>query len=780
MFRRALLWRAARLLRATWTLVLAVTACGSVASADGAPSGKAVEIAAALPLSGDEASYGQGTLHGIQLAIEEANAPGAAPRVELAIHDDKSSDGGAKEVAEQIATSAAVTVLGPTFSTASLAAGPVYAAADLSALTPTATADSITKNPTTFRVIFTNTEQGETLAIYLSRVLRLKRAAVIVVDNAYGQSLQLGFQIAAGRLGIEAQYFVFKTPDEAEQIAHKVADDHSSPAVVFLTLDGDASRILTTLRRLGVHGPFLGGDALGDEIFSERFADLPEERQQRGYFTDGVYGIAPMILDSANAETLAFAERYRARFAHDPVWQATSAYDATRLAIATVRAASANAGSDVHALRIAALSYLKSLNGPARALPGLLGPLWFDPAGGRQQAIRIGRFNRGRFESAPVQIVPVTTSDPSEIASGAVFEVESGRYARLQRVVYTGVFVNEIPRVDLPQSSFSADFYLWLRFAGDAGPGAADPTEISFPNMVSGSFDRTHPAEQGELPDGTVYRLWRVQGTFRNDFDLHRFPFDRQTLLIPFFNARAAADRIVYVLDKRSPSVQQSGPGPTPAVLPSSGGAAAAEPTPAAHAAEARPPVVAAAAFRNLTQWDPVGAHERRENLVTESALGDPRRVGAESYRELSGFLVSIDLHRRTLATLAKTLLPLLLMTLIMYASLYFPVALVKEKVTVAITAALSGAVLLTAINSQLGSIGYTIMVEYAFFVFFGLSTLCIVSVLAAERLRAAGRGGDAALTERLTRYVFLFAVAGTLAGAVAATYGSYRAGAPL
>jgi branched-chain amino acid transport system substrate-binding protein len=185
---------------------------GSAASADGAPPGKAVKIAAALPLSGDETSYGQGTLHGIQLAIEEANATGAAPHIELAIHDDKSSDGGAKEVAEQIATSAAVLVLGPTFSTASLAAGPLYAAANLPALTPTATADSITKNPTTFRVIFTHTEQGEILAIYLSRVLGLTRAAVIVVDNAYGRSLQLGFQIAAGGLEIEAQYFIFQTP----------------------------------------------------------------------------------------------------------------------------------------------------------------------------------------------------------------------------------------------------------------------------------------------------------------------------------------------------------------------------------------------------------------------------------------------------------------------------------------------------------------------------------------------------------------------------------------
>jgi hypothetical protein len=34
-----------------------------------------------------------------------------------------------------------------------------------------------------------------------------------------------------------------------------------------------------------------------------------------------------------------------------------------------------------------------------------------------------------------------------------------------------------------------------------------------------------------------------VQGEFRNDFDLRRFPFDRQVLRLPFFNARAANDR---------------------------------------------------------------------------------------------------------------------------------------------------------------------------------------------------------------------------------------------
>jgi hypothetical protein len=97
----------------------------------------------------------------------------------------------------------------------------------------------------------------------------------------------------------------------------------------------------------------------------------------------------------------------------------------------------------------------------------LLSPFWFDKARARQQAIRVGRFNAGRFESAPVQVVTVAAPDPADVESGAVFAQEPGRFARLQRVVYTGVFLNEIPRIDLPSSTFSADFYLWLRFAAD-------------------------------------------------------------------------------------------------------------------------------------------------------------------------------------------------------------------------------------------------------------------------------------------------------------------------
>jgi hypothetical protein len=123
---------------------------------------------------------------------------------------------------------------------------------------------------------------------------------------------------------------------------------------------------------------------------------------------------------------------------------------------------------------------MNNLDSPQQAQVGLLGPFWFDAEQARPQGIRIGRFYDGRFESAPLQIVPVTTPDRNEINAGSVFEVSNGRYARLQRVVYTGVFINEIPRIDLSQANYDADFYLWLRFAQDAGEDPADPTNLLF------------------------------------------------------------------------------------------------------------------------------------------------------------------------------------------------------------------------------------------------------------------------------------------------------------
>jgi branched-chain amino acid transport system substrate-binding protein len=753
-------------LYAAFTFILLVAVhffWGSVGNL--APSANAqtstLKIAVAVSLTGSGESYGSPTLEGVQLAVEEANAANKESKIELATYDDQSNPDQARKVAAEIAASDALVVVGPATTPMALAAGPIYAEAGIASIGTTATGDEVTQNATTFQASFRTSDGGEEIANYLYYALGGKRAAVLFKDDSYGQPFVQGFKRAADQLKITTDYYPFSTPEQAQESAKRAMADPDKPAIVLGMVVTDAVPVLTTIRQQGLQVPILGTNAIAGEFLTNFFKDQPQERQKPGYFTNGVYAASPLFFDSANAETLAFAERFRTRFGHEPSYIEVQGYESTRLAVSAVRAAAQTTTKDLKARRETARAHLVSLDSPQRAIQGLNGPLWFTSQRGRQQALRFGHFQDGIFESAPIQLTPVSTPTPTELASGAVFEVgSSDRYARLQRIVYTGVFLNEIPRIDLSQSQFTADFYLWLRFVPQTEPVGANPANINFPQLIKGNFDPTKPAEQGKMPDGTEYWLWQVQGDFRNDYDLHLFPFDQQQLSLSFFNSRAPMEEIVYVLDKRSSLNKLNSPS-----IDNSNNTSAAQPTtdlPSGNMASVASPN----AFRNLSQWKPLTVQSRRENLVTNSGLGNPTRIGVASQRELSGFLVGIKVQRRTLATLAKTLLPLVLMTLIMYASLYFPDALVKEKVTVAITAALSGAVLLTSINSQLGSIGYTIAVEYAFYVFFCLSLLCIVSVLGTERLRSIGDTKKAAKISHWTRILFLIAVAGTLVGA--------------
>ncbi|HEX4640432.1 MAG TPA: ABC transporter substrate-binding protein [Chthoniobacterales bacterium] len=717
--------------------VLAFGAAGYLFSLARAQSpSKKVEIAASLSMTGGFEAFGAGSLEGIQFALEEANASSGTPRIELKLYDNASDAQRAQENARQIVASPAVLVIGPSNSVTSLAAGPEFARGDIAAIGTTATSDLITDNPTTFRMLMKNSDQGELLAIYLQRVLGQRRAAVMVMDDDFGKTIEMGFRRNAEQLGIDATYHVFKSGENIEERVKALSAEIADRPVVFATLDVEGATILRTLRRLGHKGPFLGNNAFGIRIFNSYFADLPEEKERQGYFCEALYALAPMLLDSANAELLSFAERFRARFGHDPGWTSVAGYDAARLAIQTVREMDPNA-SDPRAMRAAALKYLLALKDEEHATPGLFGPLVFDSTHGRQAAVRMGRFVEGHFESAPVQIVPAPTPHENEIKSGEVFETRPGKYSRFQQVIYSGVFLNEIMWMDAARFTFAADFYIWLRFAKNSGVDPADPREIKFPDLISGgAFDREHPVEEREMADGTSYRLWRVQGEFRNTFDLRRYPFDRQSLTIRFFNARAAADHIVYALDQSS----------------SDFGQARGSTTPVGAAAEA---------FRLLSQWRFVGAHHRRENFVAKSSLGDPMRLGHVNYRELSGYAASFDLQRRSLSVLVKNLLPLWLMTCMLYASLHFPSVLVQPKIGVGITAMLTGMVLLNSVNNQMGAIGYTVAVEYAFYLFFALGLIHIVSILVAERLREHKRNAAAHRIDLWTRFIFFGAVLG-------------------
>jgi len=714
-----------------------------------------LQIAAVLSLTGDGSYYGKPILDGVLLAVDAANhSADPATLIGIQSFDDRSDPAYAHTLADQVCATQAIAVIGPALTVAALSAGPAYAKCGLVAIAATAHGDDVPKAATTFQPVFNGSSMGTALAVYLKRVLHGDRVIILFRRDGYGIPVAQGVESAAARLSVATAEYAFTNAAERDAAVQAAARDPGHPPIVLGMLNADAVPILLALRRAGVFSPVLAPSSLGGDDFVDQFSTEPEEQQKRGFFTDNVYAASPMLFDSANADVLEFAQRFRERYAREPSWPAVQGYDSAQLAILAARRAGADPGATGGRLaerRATAFKTLSALDSN-HALRGVTGPLWFTADRRRDQPVRLGLFRDGRFDSAPIQLVPVNNPAPEEITSGEVFEALPGKFVRRQRVVYTGVFVNEVPRVDLQKSTFIIDFYLWMRFVENAGPIGFEPSDIRFAGLSGGSFNRASPSEQRLMADGTTYRLWHVEGEVRNEFDLRRFPFDSQILRLSFYNSRADAERVVYVLDRGS-------------LL--SGGRQTLGPTADdASGVGASGSVVSSTAFRLLTQWTPVWASERRENLVTDSPLGYPQAPGTARGRELSGFVVDLDLQRRALATASKNLLPLIIMTIIMFASLYFPHGLVKEKVTVAITAALSGAVLLTSINTQLGNLGYTILAEYVFYVFFGLSLLCILSVLSAERLRVAGAPARALRIERWTRAGFVLTVVAVLVGA--------------
>ncbi len=74
--------------------------------------------------------------------------------------------------------------------------------------------------------------------------------------------------------------------------------------------------------------------------------------------------------------------------------------------------------------------------------------------------------------------------------------------------------------------------------------GGADdlPTDVEFTGF-SGAFDPARPLQSGR-EDRLNYRLYRVSGTFKANFDLHDYPFDRQLLLIHLMNRSRPLDEV--------------------------------------------------------------------------------------------------------------------------------------------------------------------------------------------------------------------------------------------
>ena len=110
-------------------------------------------------------------------------------------------------------------------------------------------------------------------------------------------------------------------------------------------------------------------------------------------------------------------------------------------------------------------------------------------------------------------------------------------------LVKVGIFITRLDNFDLEKKSFDATFWLW-----SLTPNKIDNRldDIEFTNAEVIQFSNNYSKK---IPGG-VWSQRKVVGTFHHDWDLRKFPFDHQDLVIKVEESEAYISALVYVPDQ--------------------------------------------------------------------------------------------------------------------------------------------------------------------------------------------------------------------------------------
>ncbi|NMC56988.1 MAG: ABC transporter substrate-binding protein, partial [Eubacteriaceae bacterium] len=263
------------LLVAAFVLV-AFAGCGSSSSYK---EPEKIVIGCNYELSGAVAQYGQMTMEGIQLAVDEINAAGGinGKKVELVKVDNKSDNNESKTVATRLATQDKVlAILGPATSGATKATVTVSDQYKVPVITCSGTSDDVTVsngkvNAYVFRTCYNDSFQGNVMANFVYNDLKLKKA-IILSDNSndYSMGLASTFKTTYTKNGgaiTSEENFTAGDKDFSAILTKIKGKDFD---VIFLpAYYEEAGLIIKQARAMGINVPICGADGYDDSRLND-------------------------------------------------------------------------------------------------------------------------------------------------------------------------------------------------------------------------------------------------------------------------------------------------------------------------------------------------------------------------------------------------------------------------------------------------------------------------------------------------------------------------------
>lgn len=282
------------------TLTL-ISGCGGSANAN------EIKIGINYELTGEVASYGQASVDGIELAIDEINAAGGidGKKIVAKKYDNKSDKSQATTLATKLMTQdKVVAVLGPATSGAFKATIPEAIKNKVVVASGSATSDEVTVDENgvkeyAFRICFTDSYQGTAMANYALNNMKQTKA-VVIMDNGsdYAKGLAANFTTtfeAGGGEVVATEAFVAGDTDFNAILTKIKGQDFG---VIFIPgYYEEAGLIIRQAREQGIDTPILGADgfgapeltelagadALNNVFFSSHFSSLDKDPSVTGF-----------------------------------------------------------------------------------------------------------------------------------------------------------------------------------------------------------------------------------------------------------------------------------------------------------------------------------------------------------------------------------------------------------------------------------------------------------------------------------------------------------------
>lgn len=258
------------LLLASALVVSSFVGC-SKSTATSSKDSKTIKVGLNYELTGGVATYGQGLVEGIELAVDEINKNGGVlgKQIELVKADNKSDNAESANVASKLAVKdKVVAILGPATSGNTKAAAPIAIQNKVPMISASATADDVTVDSNgkvreyVFKTCFSDSFQGVIMGNFAAQDLGKKKAALLVDSTSdYSKGLAKNFKETFAKFGgqiVTEQAYQAKDTD-FKAVLTKIKG--SNPDILFLPgYYEEVGLIIKQARELGLNVPVLGGD----------------------------------------------------------------------------------------------------------------------------------------------------------------------------------------------------------------------------------------------------------------------------------------------------------------------------------------------------------------------------------------------------------------------------------------------------------------------------------------------------------------------------------------